>query len=209
MCTVANQPTFTCSEEKKDWTDPFAPYEEALWVQHLTPTHTLLLNKYNVVAYHVLVVTKRFEQQTEALNLQDLEATWQVVQVTAFAARFAAGLAQSRHLNKVSCMCAGSASGCTCILQLWTRVWCKSATQAYPGIVPAHIRVVVVTTCLHFSCVTTQVVPLPLADDPAVIPAPLTQLMDQTWQNQGYTDGNIASVPQLPYQNYFSKVFAM
>lgn len=48
----------------------------------MSPTHTLLLNKFNVVAYHVLVVTKQFEHQTDPLNLQDLEATWQTVQVT-------------------------------------------------------------------------------------------------------------------------------
>ena len=51
-----------------------------------------------------------------------------------------------------------------------------------------------------------QVVPLPLADDPAVIPSPLNQLMDQTWEDQGLRDGDIASNRQLPYQNYFSKL---
>lgn len=33
----------------KAWVNPFLPYEEALWVAHLSPTHTLLLNKFNVV----------------------------------------------------------------------------------------------------------------------------------------------------------------
>ena len=70
-----------CSEEKKDWKNPFAPYDEALWVDSLSTTHMLLLNKFNVVAHHVLIVTRRFEKQTDPLNLQDLEATWQVVQV--------------------------------------------------------------------------------------------------------------------------------
>ena len=53
-----------------------------------------------------------------------------------------------------------------------------------------------------------QVVPLPLADDPAVIPSPLTKLMDQTWQDQDVQAGDIACIRQLPYQNYFSKVFS-
>ena len=70
-----------CSQGKKDWKDPFAPYDEALWVEDLSPSHTLLLNKFNVVPYHVLVVTKDFQQQTDPLTLQDLQATWQVVQV--------------------------------------------------------------------------------------------------------------------------------
>ena len=73
-----------CSNEKQDWTDPFDPYDDALWVDHLSPSHTLLLNKFNVVKHHVLVVTRKFEQQTDPLTLQDLEATWHVVQVTAF-----------------------------------------------------------------------------------------------------------------------------
>ena len=77
-----------CSDEKRAWVDPFDPYEEALWVDHLSPSHTLLLNKFNVVAYHVLVVTRKFEPQTEPLNLQDLEATWQVVQVPHFGSMF-------------------------------------------------------------------------------------------------------------------------
>ena len=51
-----------------------------------------------------------------------------------------------------------------------------------------------------------QVVPLPLADNPAVIPSPLAQLMDQTWQEQGLKDGDVGSNRQLPYQNYFSKL---
>ncbi|KAL3142943.1 hypothetical protein ABBQ38_003229 [Trebouxia sp. C0009 RCD-2024] len=51
-----------------------------------------------------------------------------------------------------------------------------------------------------------QVVPLPLADNPAVIPSPLAQLMDHTWQEQGSQDGDVASTRQLPYQNFFSKL---
>ena len=71
-----------CSKEKQEWTDPFDPPDEALLVDHLSASHMLLLNKFNVVAHHVLIVTRNFEQQTDPLNLQDLEATWQVVQVT-------------------------------------------------------------------------------------------------------------------------------
>ncbi len=38
-------------------------YEPDLWVQHLSDSHTLLLNKFNLVAHHVLVVTRQFESQ--------------------------------------------------------------------------------------------------------------------------------------------------
>jgi sulfate adenylyltransferase (ADP) / ATP adenylyltransferase len=50
-------------------------------VAHLSPTHVCLLNKFNVVAHHVLVVTREFEQQTSPLNAADFDATLQVLQV--------------------------------------------------------------------------------------------------------------------------------
>lgn len=74
-----------CASRKVDKpdNDPFLPYDEALWVQHLSPSHTLLLNKFNVVEHHVLVVTRQFEKQMDSLNLQDIQATWQTMQVSA------------------------------------------------------------------------------------------------------------------------------
>ncbi|RMZ53431.1 hypothetical protein APUTEX25_004919 [Auxenochlorella protothecoides] len=60
--------------------NPFLPYEEALWVRHLSPTHTLLLNKFNVVPRHVLVVTREFAPQSGLLAEADLAATWEVLQ---------------------------------------------------------------------------------------------------------------------------------
>lgn len=58
--------------------NPFLPYEEDLWVQHMSDTHTLLLNKFNIVPHHVLVVTRQFESQQDPLNARDLAATQQV-----------------------------------------------------------------------------------------------------------------------------------
>jgi ATP adenylyltransferase/5',5'''-P-1,P-4-tetraphosphate phosphorylase II len=57
--------------------NPFLPYEEDLWVAHLSDTHTLLLNKFNVVPHHVLVVTRQYESQQDRLNSRDLAATQQ------------------------------------------------------------------------------------------------------------------------------------
>jgi Ap4A phosphorylase N-terminal domain len=50
-------------------------------VQHLSDTHTLLLNKYNLLEHHTLVVTRRFESQEDPLTAGDLEATCAVMQV--------------------------------------------------------------------------------------------------------------------------------
>jgi ATP adenylyltransferase len=57
-------------------TNPFLPYDPRLFVSNLSPTHCLLLNKFDVVPLHSLVVTRDFEAQTEPLNARDLGATW-------------------------------------------------------------------------------------------------------------------------------------
>jgi ATP adenylyltransferase len=57
--------------------DPFAPYDEDLFVAFLSETHVCLLNKFNVLDHHLLVVTREYEDQDEPLNLGDFEALWQ------------------------------------------------------------------------------------------------------------------------------------
>ncbi len=54
--------------------NPFLPYEEDLFVCDISPTHLCLLNKFNVVENHLLIVTRAFEEQTELLNIQDFMA---------------------------------------------------------------------------------------------------------------------------------------
>lgn len=54
--------------------NPFLPYEEDLFVADISTTHLCLLNKYNVVDYHLLIVTREFEEQENLLNLQDFQA---------------------------------------------------------------------------------------------------------------------------------------
>lgn len=60
--------------------DPFLPYEEDLFVCDISPTHICLLNKFNVVDNHLLIVTRAFEEQTELLNLRDFVALWACIQ---------------------------------------------------------------------------------------------------------------------------------
>jgi len=64
--------------------NPFLPYDEELWVQHLSDTHTLLLNKFNLVEHHTIVVTRTFQSQDEPLTEADLAATKTVVDVRPF-----------------------------------------------------------------------------------------------------------------------------
>lgn len=60
--------------------DPFLPYEPALFVGDISPTHICLLNKFNVVNNHLLIVTRGFEEQTDLLNLEDFRALWSCMQ---------------------------------------------------------------------------------------------------------------------------------
>lgn len=57
--------------------DPFLPHEPALKVADLTASHMCLLNKFNVIAEHLLIVTRAYEDQETLLTLGDLEALWQ------------------------------------------------------------------------------------------------------------------------------------
>ncbi len=54
--------------------NPFLPYDENLFVTNLSSTHLCLLNKYNVVDHHILIVTREFEDQDTWLNLADFQA---------------------------------------------------------------------------------------------------------------------------------------
>ncbi|KAG9295778.1 hypothetical protein G9A89_009007 [Geosiphon pyriformis] len=55
--------------------DPFAPYNPSLFLEEYGP-YVVLLNKYCVIPYHILVVTKEFEKQTDPLFPRDLGAVW-------------------------------------------------------------------------------------------------------------------------------------
>ncbi|MCP3711451.1 DUF4922 domain-containing protein [Paraburkholderia sp. CNPSo 3274] len=54
--------------------DPFLPYEPDLFVGDLSPTHVALLNKFNVIDRHLLIVTRRYEPQEALLDAADFTA---------------------------------------------------------------------------------------------------------------------------------------
>ncbi len=56
--------------------NPFLPYDPHLFVADLTPSHLCLLNKFNVVDHHILIITRVFETQTSWLNANDFFALW-------------------------------------------------------------------------------------------------------------------------------------
>ena len=54
--------------------NPFENPDPALVVADVTPTHLCVLNKFNVVAHHLLLVMRAFEEQESPLTAADFEA---------------------------------------------------------------------------------------------------------------------------------------
>jgi ATP adenylyltransferase len=59
-----------------DSPNPFLPFAPEMFVADLTPTHLCLLNKFNILPHHLLIVTRVFEHQEEWLNAADFTALW-------------------------------------------------------------------------------------------------------------------------------------
>jgi ATP adenylyltransferase len=62
------------AQEKKS--NPFLPYEKELFVADISSTHLALLNKFNVMDRHLLIVTRDFEEQDNLLTPADFSALW-------------------------------------------------------------------------------------------------------------------------------------
>lgn len=60
--------------------NPFLPYEKDLFVCDLSDTHVCILNKFNVLPHHLLLITREFELQENLLTLADFAAMSQVLQ---------------------------------------------------------------------------------------------------------------------------------
>jgi ATP adenylyltransferase len=54
--------------------NPFLPYDPDLFVADLSDTHIALLNKFNVIDHHLLIVTRSFKSQETLLDLADFAA---------------------------------------------------------------------------------------------------------------------------------------
>ncbi|MBE9226803.1 phosphorylase [Phormidium sp. LEGE 05292] len=63
------------AKKDKDF-NPFLPYEEDLFVADISDSHVCLLNKFNVVEHHLLIVTRAFAEQESWLDWADFQAMW-------------------------------------------------------------------------------------------------------------------------------------
>ena len=64
-------------EKRGEIVNPFLPYEQDMFVRNLSDTHVCLLNKFNVVDSHILMVTRHYEEQDTLLTVADFAAMWQ------------------------------------------------------------------------------------------------------------------------------------
>lgn len=92
--------------------DPFLPYEPDLFVGDLSPTHVALLNKFNVIDQHLLIVTRRYEPQEALLDAADftalIEALREIDGLAFYNGGAAAGASQPhKHLQMVPLPLAG------------------------------------------------------------------------------------------------------
>ncbi len=64
------------SNSAKKQPNPFLPLEKDLFVADISDTHVAVLNKFNVVDHHLLIITRRFEDQETLLSVKDFVALW-------------------------------------------------------------------------------------------------------------------------------------
>jgi ATP adenylyltransferase len=88
-------------------TNPFLPYDSDLFVADVSDTHVCLLNRFNVVEHHLLIVTREFASQDSPLNAADFEAMWlclaQFDSLVFYNSGTIAGASQPhKHLQQVS-----------------------------------------------------------------------------------------------------------
>ncbi len=62
--------------ETDERADPFLPPEAELTVGDISASHRAVLNKFNVIEHHLLIVTREFEEQEQVLNRADFEGLW-------------------------------------------------------------------------------------------------------------------------------------
>lgn len=61
-------------QDREKPANPFLPPEPELTVAEISGTHLAVLNKFNVLDRHLLIVTRRFEHQEELLGVEDFQA---------------------------------------------------------------------------------------------------------------------------------------
>jgi ATP adenylyltransferase len=62
------------ARRREQRSNPFLPYEQQLFVTDVSDTHLALLNKFNVLDHHLLVITRRYRDQEALIDADDFAA---------------------------------------------------------------------------------------------------------------------------------------
>ena len=122
--------------------NPFLPYEEDLFVADISSSHLCLLNKYNVVDHHVLIVTRDFEDQDSWLTKADFQALAAcMVEVNGLAfyngGRLAGASQRHKHLQLVPPPLCPDGSPLP-LAQVIESLECQSVGEASPATCISH-----------------------------------------------------------------------
>jgi len=101
-----NRPSAKSTSPSGVAANPFLPFDPALFVREFGTTHLGLLNKYNVVDNHLLLITREFQSQDGPLSLRDFQVASEALAagpaLLFFNSGAAAGASQShRHLQLI------------------------------------------------------------------------------------------------------------
>jgi ATP adenylyltransferase len=103
--------------QRQEGTNPFLPYDENMFVADVSDSHVCLLNKFNVMEHHLLIVTREFEHQEDLLTVRDFEAMWKCLRefeaLAFYNSGTVSGASQShKHLQQVP-LPLGGCTACT------------------------------------------------------------------------------------------------
>eukprot|EP01083_Nonionella_stella_P240792 841439_1 len=78
---LTKKPASNPSHSKKEFKDPFLPpFDQGQHVVDINYEYRILLNKYNVVPHHILIVSTQFVKQSLPLTGTDFDITYKVIQ---------------------------------------------------------------------------------------------------------------------------------
>lgn len=78
--SLAKKPPTTNNASTEAPKDPFEdPSNQKLFGGPITPTHSFIFNKFNLVDDHMVIVTKEFESQLDPLTVKDMDAVWKCI----------------------------------------------------------------------------------------------------------------------------------
>ncbi|MBT8397068.1 MAG: phosphorylase [Gemmatimonadetes bacterium] len=128
--------------QRQTGTNPFLPYDEALFVADVFDSHVCLLNKFNVMDHHLLLVTREFEDQETLLTVADFVAMWMCLRefdsLAFYNSGEVAGASQPhKHLQQVP-LPLGGGSEHTPITQLLTEASANGPLGTVDGFPFAH-----------------------------------------------------------------------